>query len=1602
MKFTNFIKNNRFLFYKFLLLIILLGAPFAASSQGALNTVAGGFKANKNTSVTGVTVNAHGVCWVVKNSSTVRDYFIPTASSTEWAAFITRVPSISDLSLESCIQCTAGACCNIGTGQFYGPTQVCRSAAGPCDVAETCTGLSNICPTDTVVVVNTICDTCSATGASGACQLNDTGYRCTGTNASCGITNPYTCSVNAPVNDNVYNGSAWAAKSLSLYCNRDNWTCNGTQPRRAVYGCNISGGCNGTTTLYDTATSCAKAPGGEGTSVCKNGQSSCDNNCSDGSDNDIDGYKDGQDTDCGGCGECTSGACCNVSTGCYTNSVCRASVGVCDVAEVCTGASSACPTDSYANGSTICTAASAASGSCRLTGYKCTGSSSTCGVTDPFYTYTTTSGTVWTGSAWTTPPPQCNAGAFYCNGNEIRQYTLGCDTSGNCNVNSGSVSVATCTGAENSRCVGGIGTCQDLCSDGSDNDGDTWIDTKDTNCNPLAKQECSSGECCDTATGNFKAAGTYVANCGKCTGLSETPGNQLNTEDGLNECTSTTSNCQLNTCSGTSRACGYKTAGTTCNASAGVCDPAETCTGASYTCPTPAYYTSATICRTAVGSTGDCRLTGDKCTGTSATCVANPYYVNAPGTPTYPVYNGSSWISATQTTNCGLGPYYCNGNEIRRYYYGCDTSGSCNIGAYAGSYSVTVCGGGENSLCVSETGTCVNKCSNKNGGLYPGNDDADAYAIDSADPDCEPQCTSGDCCDITNGVYKSAGTVIGTCGKCTGNSNVSVNQLATEDLGSQCGVAGGECQSDTCSGTARSCGYKTAGTTCRTASGDCDVTDTCTGSSYTCADNVQPNTYTCQSCTPSGLSGACQLTCTAYRCDGTNKTCPVTNPTYPVTNGPASPTYRIWNASSWVTATWALKCGTGTPYCSGNNVLTPFYGCNTTGTCNTSTAAGTNSVSCGTGESAKCLNGVCINDGCTDTIDNDGDGWIDSADSDCGGSQQCSSGECCNVATSSYKPAGTYVVNCGKCTGNSATAVNQSNTEDGYNGGECTSTSSNCQSNTCSGTGRYCGYKTTTCRVSADGDVCDPAETCNGSSYVCPTNGYYDNTTVCSTCTTSGTSGSCALGGNGQYCSGSSSSCNGSGFTCFTYSPTSGSIWSGSSWVTADANYSCASSMYTCSGNTIVQTYKGCYAGQSACGAGGASENVTTCSGGENSRCVSVGGVGYSTCQDLCSDGLDNDSDGYTDSQDTDCGGSGQCTSGSCCNTATGSYKSAGTVCGTGSCGTNNYGTSGSCSYTYQVNSCSGASASCNGALVNSGATCYCPNGTVFNGTSCAALSLTNFCGSQYDIYCHYDHDTERAIERKGCNGSGSCTYAPYSFFYYETCSNGGYCYRDGSTYPTATCLAVACTKDAHCGTGYNSLTACGGTNNQQIGYVPYRYTCSNFTCYGPTAQTRVVTQTCAGRETNYCSYASCQNLCSNSSDDDGDGYSDANDTDCCGLGSAYQAGSHCALADTGCSASNCGSYSAGTYPFNRKISYYCQCEERPCDPGTYAAGGCCYPCPAGTYSGSSGNASCSSCPAGQWCPGGTSGGIYCPYGSPGSAAGADSCSDCYSGTGGS
>lgn len=75
--------------------------------------------------------------------------------------------------LEEPEQCDGGACCSDDC-TFASVESICRPAASGCDVAESCTGDSDVCPDDAVKAAGTpdaACDACEACNGAGACAV---------------------------------------------------------------------------------------------------------------------------------------------------------------------------------------------------------------------------------------------------------------------------------------------------------------------------------------------------------------------------------------------------------------------------------------------------------------------------------------------------------------------------------------------------------------------------------------------------------------------------------------------------------------------------------------------------------------------------------------------------------------------------------------------------------------------------------------------------------------------------------------------------------------------------------------------------------------------------------------------------------------------------------------------------------------------------------------------------------------------------------------------------------------------------------------------------------------------------------------------------------------------------------------------------------------------------------------------------------------------------------------------------------------------------------------------------------------------------------------
>jgi hypothetical protein len=255
-------------------------------------------------------------------------------------------------------------------------------------------------------------------------------------------------------------------------------------------------------------------------------------------------------------------------------------------------------------------------------------------------------------------------------------------------------------------------------------------------------------------------------------------------------------------------------AGAVCRAAAGECDLAESCDGASAACPTDARRLSGTSC-TDDGET----CTSDQCDGSSVSCQ-------------HPAGNAGTVCRVSAGT--------------------CDVAESCN-GA-----STTCPADGFASNATTCTGT-------SNGGAC----DATDHCSGVANTCLDVFQSSGFTCRVDAGSCDIAETCTGSSGACPAD--------AFEPAATLCAGAsqGGACDNDAadhCSGSGNSCVdvFQAIGFTCRVDAGQCDVAETCTGSSGTCpADAFEP---AATGCAGASQGGACDNDA-ADHCSGGANTC---------------------------------------------------------------------------------------------------------------------------------------------------------------------------------------------------------------------------------------------------------------------------------------------------------------------------------------------------------------------------------------------------------------------------------------------------------------------------------------------------------------------------------------------------------------------------------------------------------------------------------------------------------------------------------------------------------------------------------------------------------
>lgn len=298
-------------------------------------------------------------------------------------------------------------------------------------------------------------------------------------------------------------------------------------------------------------------------------------------------------------------------------------------------------------------------------------------------------------------------------------------------------------------------------------------------------------------------------------------------------------NGQLGSCCTSS--CSFASAATTCRASGGLCDIAETCSGNSATCPADLLANSGTTCR---ASNGQCDI-AETCDGTSPSCGADTF-----------VSSSTSCRSATGI--CDV-EEFCSGS-----------SASCPADTFASS--ATSCRNSAD-LCDAEE-FCTG-----NAGACPANAVA---AIGTTCRNAADVCDVAETCDGTSiscpadGFQDSTTTcraqsdVCDVAETCSGSS-ASCPADAVADSSTTCRGAADICDvAETCDGAAKSCpadGFKNSATTCRGKSDICDVAETCTGSSASCpADAFADSATECR-----GSGGECDI---VENCTGSAAACP--------------------------------------------------------------------------------------------------------------------------------------------------------------------------------------------------------------------------------------------------------------------------------------------------------------------------------------------------------------------------------------------------------------------------------------------------------------------------------------------------------------------------------------------------------------------------------------------------------------------------------------------------------------------------------------------------------------------------------------------------------
>jgi cysteine-rich repeat protein len=273
------------------------------------------------------------------------------------------------------------------------------------------------------------------------------------------------------------------------------------------------------------------------------------------------------------------------------------------------------------------------------------------------------------------------------------------------------------------------------------------------------------------------------------------------------------------TCDGVSNVCPADAKSVApCRAAAGVCDVAESCDGVGNACPADAFEPPTTACRP---SAGVCDLV-DQCPGTGPDCG-----VDAKSTA---VCRPSAGICDVAESCGGVGDG-CPADEVAPASTVCRPSGGvCDLTESCDGVAVACPADAKR---TAECRAAADVCDVAETCDGAGNDcPADAFAAPTVE------------CRAAAGVCDSAETCTGTGAACPADGFVTAHGLGS------CRPSAGPCDvADICPGTGPDCSpdeFAPATTVCRPAVGSCDVDDTCTGTDANCSpDAFVPDGTSC-------------------------------------------------------------------------------------------------------------------------------------------------------------------------------------------------------------------------------------------------------------------------------------------------------------------------------------------------------------------------------------------------------------------------------------------------------------------------------------------------------------------------------------------------------------------------------------------------------------------------------------------------------------------------------------------------------------------------------------------------------------------------------------